>query len=378
VLGGAVAIGPLVGGALTSGLGWRWIFFVNVPIGLVAVAITVRRVEESRGPSGRKIDWLGFTSFSLSLFALVFALVRANDAGWGSTQIVGLLAGAAVLMAIFIVGELRQRDPMLDLSLFKRPAMLGISLASFAIASSIFSMFLYITLYIQDVLGYAPFAAGLRFLPITLLAFVVAPVAGKLTVRLPSRVLLGVGFVFIAAGLFLMSAVGAHSSWTVLLPGFIVAGIGVGIANPVIASGAVAVVPHQRSGMASGTANTFRSVGIATGIAALGSVFQTQVHQKTFSALNASAVGRHVLSSGGAGLKGALLEGAVRPAAAALHSPAASEALLNAYRSGFTSSFDNLALIAGVIAVVGAVTSIALVRQKDFVPSGRSTAAAET
>jgi EmrB/QacA subfamily drug resistance transporter len=377
VLGGAVAIGPLVGGALTSGLGWRWIFFVNVPIGVVAIAITLRRVQESRGPAGRKIDWVGFVTFSLSLFALVFALVRANDEGWGSTQIVGLLLGSVVLMAIFLVAELRQDDPMLDLSLFKRPAMLGISLASFTIASSIFSMFLYITLYVQDVLGYGPFAAGLRFLPITLLAFVVAPVAGKLTVRLQSRWLLGVGFTFIALGLLLMADVGAASKWTVLLPGFVIAGIGIGIANPVIASGAVAVVPHQRSGMASGSANTFRSVGIATGIAALGSVFQSQVHQKTFAALNATATGSHVISSAGAGLKAALLEGAVRPLAAAMHSPAAGQALFHAYRTGFTASFDVLAYISAVIALVGAVACVVLVRQRDFVPSGGPAASAD-
>jgi EmrB/QacA subfamily drug resistance transporter len=377
VLGGAVAIGPLVGGALTSGLGWRWIFFVNVPIGVVAIAITMRRVQESRGPSGRKIDWAGFISFSLSLFALVFALVRANDEGWGSTQIVGLLVGSAVLMAIFIAAELRQADPMLDLALFKRPAMLGISLASFTIASSIFSMFLYITLYIQDVLGYGPFAAGLRFLPITLLAFVVAPVSGKLTVRLPSRWLLGVGFALIALGLLLMADVGAASKWTVLLPGFVIAGIGIGISNPVIASGAVAVVPHQRSGMASGSANTFRSVGIATGIAALGSVFQTQVHQKTLAALNATTAGSHVLATAGAGLKSALLEGAVLPLAASMHSRAAGQALVHAYRTGFSASFDNLAYISAVIALVGAVACVFLVRQRDFVPSGGAPPAAD-
>ena len=190
VLGGAVAIGPLVGGALTSGLGWRWIFFVNVPIGIAAVAITLSRVEESADPTKRRIDWIGFVTFSLSLFLLVLALVRGNDEGWGSTEIVGLLAGAAALMAVFLFAELRQSDPMLDLALFKRPAMLGVSLSTFALASSIFAMFLYMTLYIQDVLGYGPLAAGLRFLPITLLAFIAAPIAGKLTVRFQSRFLL--------------------------------------------------------------------------------------------------------------------------------------------------------------------------------------------
>ena len=179
VMGGAVAVGPLVGGAITSAIGWRWIFFVNVPIGIVAIFVTLAKVQESRDPTTRRVDWVGFVSFSAALFMLVFALVRGNDVGWTSGGIVGLLVGAAVLLAVFVVAELRGRDPMLDLSLFRRPAMNGVSLVAFTIAASIFSMFLYLTLYIQDDLGYGPFAAGLRFLPITVLAFAVAPLAGK-------------------------------------------------------------------------------------------------------------------------------------------------------------------------------------------------------
>ncbi len=201
VMGGAVAVGPLVGGAITSGIGWRWIFFVNVPIGVVAVLITLARVQESRDIRKRRVDWIGFVSFSVALFMLVFALVRGNDDGWGSTLIIGLLVGAGVLLAIFLVAEWRQRDPMLDLTLFRRPAMVGVSLAAFTIAASIFALFLYLTLYIQDDLGYGPFAAGLRFLPITVLAFIVAPIAGKLTVRIQSRYLLGTGLLLVAGRL---------------------------------------------------------------------------------------------------------------------------------------------------------------------------------
>ena len=200
VLGGAVAVGPLVGGAITSGIGWRWIFFVNVPIGVVAVFVTLTKVQESKDPNTRRIDWIGFISFSVALFMLVFALVRGNDDGWGSTLIIGLLVGAAVLLVVFLVAEWRQNDPMLDLTLFRAPAMVGVSLAAFTIAASIFAMFLYLTLYIQDDLGYGPLAAGLRFLPITVLAFVVAPFAGKLTVRIQARYLLGAGLLLIAAG----------------------------------------------------------------------------------------------------------------------------------------------------------------------------------
>ena len=369
MLGGAVAIGPLVGGALTGGIGWRWIFFVNVPIGLVAIVMTLTRIQESRDPNQRRIDWAGFVSFSLALFLLVFALVRGNDEGWGSTEIVALLIGACVLMAIFLVAEWRQSDPMLDLALFKRPAMLGVSIATFSIAGSMFAMFLYITLYLQDVLGYGPLATGVRFLPLTLIAFAVAPISGNLTTRLPSRFLLGTGLAIIGLALILMTGVNAASSWTALLPGFILGGVGIGIANPVIASASVAVVPPARSGMASGSSNTFRQVGLATGIAGLGAIFQSQVPTKALTALAANPVGRHLLAHAGSQLHAGFIDGAVRAIAAATHSASASRVLLHAYAVGFTGSFRGLVTIAGALAFVGAVAALVLIRQRDFVPS---------
>ena len=226
VVGGAVAIGPLVGGIITSGIGWRWIFFVNIPIGIVAVVITMAKVDNAKFTTGRKIDWLGFVSFTVSLFMLVYALVQGNAKGWGSTYIVSLLVGSAVLMTVFIVGEWLQKDPMLDLHLFRRPAVVGVSLGSFTLSSSIFAMFLYLTLYLQVVLGYSPLQAGLRFLPLTMLAFIVAPIAGKLTVRIQSRFMMSLGLFLVAVGCELMSHVHASSTWLVLLPGFLVCGVG--------------------------------------------------------------------------------------------------------------------------------------------------------
>jgi EmrB/QacA subfamily drug resistance transporter len=368
VVGGAVAVGPLVGGAITSGVGWRWIFFVNVPIGIIAIFVTLAKVQESRDPTTRRVDWVGFISFSAALFMLVFALVRGNDVGWTSGTIVGLLVGAAILMGVFLVAEWRGRDPMLDLSLFRRPAMNGVSLVAFTIAASIFAMFLYLTLYIQDDLGYGPLAAGLRFLPITVLAFAVAPIAGRLTVRVPSRALLGTGMLLVAAGCALMTLVSADSAWTVLLPGFIVAGIGIGTVNPVLASSAIAVVPPERSGMASGANNTFRQVGIATGIAALGAVFQRQMTSSVGSALSSTPAGRAAVAEHGRSLHTAFTSGQVRTALP--HLPAAqAHAVLDAYRSGFATSLDHLLVISAVVAFVGAVGGFALVRQRDFVPS---------
>ncbi|MGH9088387.1 MAG: MFS transporter [Acidimicrobiales bacterium] len=370
VVGGAVAVGPLLGGAITSGIGWRWIFFVNVPIGIVAIALTLAKIDESRDPNTRRIDWLGFATFSGALCCLVFALVRGNDSGWTSPSIVGLLAVAAALFGVFVVAELRQRDPMLDLSLFRRPAMVGVSVAAFAISASIFAMFLYLTLYIQDDLGYGPLAAGLRFLPITMLSFFVAPVAGRLTVRIPARVLLGGGLLVIGVGCILLSFIRADSGWTVLLPGFIVTGVGIGAMSPVLASSAVAVVPPERSGMASGINNTFRQVGIATGIAGLGAVFQHDMQHRVTSNLAATPAGRAALQAHGSSLGPALISGQVRTAVG--HLPAAqSHAVLGAYASGFATSIDQLLLIAAAVALAGALVATLLVRQRDFVPTGR-------
>ncbi len=368
VLGAAVAVGPLVGGAITSGIGWRWIFFVNVPIGVVAVFVTLSKIDRSAQTNTRRVDWAGFLTFSVSLFLLVLGLVRGNYDGWGSTKILGLLVGSAVLMAAFIVAEWRQNDPMLDLTLFKTRAFNGVSLTAFALSGSIFAMFLYLTLYVQDDLGYGPFQAGLRFLPITLMMFVISPFAGKLTVRVQSRYLLSAGLLLVSGGLLFLGTTTRSSSWTQLLPGFILSGVGVGLVNPTLASTSVAVVPFQRSGMASGANATFRQIGIATGIAGLGAIFSHQIVAKTNAVLAATRTGQEVARHGGTLLTQALQAGAVRQAVQTMPAPARS-ALLAAYRVGFSGTLNELLRIAAVVALLGAVLALALVRQKDFVPS---------
>jgi len=371
VIGGAVAVGPLIGGAITSAWGWRWIFFVNVPIGVLAVFITFAKIAESKDQRTRRIDWVGFVTFSASLFCLVFALVRGNDLGWSSATIVSLFVASALLMVAFFVNELRAADPMLDLGLFRIPAFVGISVVAFTLAASIFAMFLYLTLYIQDDLGFGPLPAGIRFLPITLLSFVVAPFAGRLTVRVQSRYLLGVGMLLVTGGLLLMGTTHPDSAWTVLLPGFIACGVGIGTVNPVLASGAISVVQPQRSGMASGANNTFRQVGIATGIAVLGAVFQSQIVTHTSAALGKTAYGLEVLRRGGAQLQAAMSAGEVHQVARSIPIPAARGALVNAYHVGFSATLNHLMDIGAVVAFVGALCAFSLVRQRDFVvPTG--------
>src|SRR4051812_19878813 len=279
-VGAAVAVGPLLGGALTGGLGWEWIFFVNVPVGVVALALARMRMREYVDPGSRGIDPAGLVTSSVALFLLVFGLLRGNAEGWGSGLILGSLAGAAVLFIVFVAIERAQPRPMLDLSLFRRPAFVGVSLGTVAIGAGMFSMFFYLSLYLQDILGYSPLQAGLRFLPLTLLVFFIPAVTRQLAERVPPRVMLGTGLALVSFGLFLMHGIDVRSSWTTLLPGLLVAGTGIGLANPAIGGTALGVVEPARSGMASGFSNTCRIGGVAIGVAAWGAVFQHKIETK--------------------------------------------------------------------------------------------------
>jgi DNA-binding transcriptional regulator YdaS (Cro superfamily) len=227
-----------------------------------------------------------------------------------------------------------------------------------------FAMFLYLTLYLQTILGYTPLQTGLRFLPITALSFFAAAASGKLTARLPARGLLGGGLVLVGIALLLMRGVDTGSDWTALLPGFLVGGIGVGTINPSIANAAIGVVAPARAGMASGISSTFRQVGIATGIAGLGAVFQSQVSQRLTSALAGSAGSAHVDQ-----IARAVTAGGARRAIGA--APASSRPRLeHAIHAAFTAALNDLLLIAGVVAIVGGLLAFALVRGSDFVVHG--------
>ncbi|MGI8430540.1 MAG: MFS transporter [Solirubrobacteraceae bacterium] len=364
--GAAVAVGPLVGGALTDGFGWESIFYINVPIGIGAIALTMRRVSSSHERSARpRIDWGGLLSFSAALFCLIFALIRGNADGWSSTPIVALLVLATVLLIAFVVFEVRGADPMLDLDLFRKPTFAGASIVAFALSASIFAMFLYMTIYLQDILGYAPLATGLRFLPISLLSFVVSAAAGKLTARLPARGFLGGGLLAVGAGLLLMHGLDARSGWTALLPGFIVAGIGIGLVNPPLASTAVAVVAPRRSGMASGINSTFRQVGIATGIAGLGAIFQHVVAAHSLAKLEQMA---HLGAAKAHMLAGALASGGGAQHAFTAVAPQDRAQVSLALRAGFTDGMNEILLVAAAIAIGGGLLALVLVRQRDFHP----------
>jgi len=308
-IGASFAVGPLVGGALTSGISWRAVFYINVPLGIAALVASYAWLRESRDPSPRAIDGIGQATLTGGLFLLILALLRGNQEGWGSPRIVAELVGAAVFLALFVVTESRVEQPMLPLGLFRRPDFSGAQVAAFAISASFFALFLYTTLYLQEVLGLSPIEAGLVYLPGTMLLFVVAGATAQLPRRIRPGLLVVVGLALVAAGLALMTLARAHSSWTAILPGELVVCVGTGLLNPALAAVAMGSVSERQSGLAAGVNDAFRQGGIAVGVAAFGALVPT-----------AAALGHGSPEAYVAGMHTALLVGAALAVAGALAS----------------------------------------------------------
>src|SRR4051812_48370824 len=363
ITGLAVAIGPLLGGALTSGLTWRWIFFVNLPLGLAAMVLTRAKVEESVQRGARRPDWAGFAVFTAALSLLVFGLIESSENGWSSPEVVGCLVASGVLLVAFVAVEARGKTPMFDLNLFRLPTFVGGSVAAFTLSASLFAMMLYLVLYLQDVLGYSAFATGLRLLVLSGGILLTSTLAGRLTAHVPIRLLIGPGLLLVGVGLLLMRRIDPTSDWTALVPGLFLAGIGTGLVNPPLASTAVGVVEPARSGMASGINSTFRQVGIATGIATFGSLFASKVTDEVSKGLAGAPPGA------ADGLSKAVKNGAGQQAIAGLPEQLRATAAQVA-RESFVLGLRQILLIAALVALVGGVLALALIRRRDFVGAG--------
>jgi EmrB/QacA subfamily drug resistance transporter len=364
VTGVAAGLGPVLGGVITTGISWRGIFLVNLPVGVAALVVTRWQVDESKTPHAARPDWAGFVTLTAGLVSLVYGLIRAGEIAWSDTGVVVCLALAVVFLVAFVAVELRADHPLFDLSLFRIPTFSGGLAAAFAMNGSLYAMFLYLVLYLQDDLGYSALATGMRILLISGTSIVASIFAGAFSERMPIRWLIGPGLLLVGVGLLLMTGLHGSSSWTHLIPGFIVAGVGSGIVNPPLASTAVGVAAPQRSGMASGVNTTFRQIGIAAGIAVYGSVFASALRQKLGQALASTpSLERHL-----PGVVTAIQQGNAAQAINAVSAPLRAPLVAAIYAS-FASALDVLLVVSAVLALVGAACSGVLIRRRDFVVS---------
>ena len=269
----ALAIGPLVGGLLTQHVNWNWIFFVNVPVGLLGLLLAPALIDESRDTSSeQRLDAPGLATSALGLFALTYAFIEANSYGWSSGRILGAFALAAVSLVAFVLLERHQRAPMLDLSLFRNRTFAGANGAMLFVGLAMFGTFFYVSLYMQNVLHYSPVQAGASFLPMTILVILIAPRAGALTDRVGSRWLVGGGMTLLALMLFYFTQLGAHESFWTLLPGLLLGGFGMGMTMTPVTAAAMSAVAVDKAGVGSAVLNSARQVGGSLGIAVMGAI----------------------------------------------------------------------------------------------------------
>ncbi len=274
----ALAIGPLVGGLLTQHVGWEWIFFVNVPVGILGIAASYLFIDESKDTSHeQRLDLPGLLTSGIGLFALTYGLIEANTYGWTSGRILGAFAVAAIGLVSFVLLERHQRLPMLDLTLFRSGTFAGANLVILLVAFAMFGIFLFVSLYMQNILGYSAVQAGAAFLPMTILIILIAPIAGKTTDRIGSRWLMTAGMTLIAVQLFYFSTLGVNASYWDLLPAFLIGGIGMALTMTPSAAAVVRSVPVDKSGVGSAVLNSFRQVGGSIGIAVMGAIVAHEV-----------------------------------------------------------------------------------------------------
>jgi EmrB/QacA subfamily drug resistance transporter len=269
----AIALGPLVGGAVVQGISWQWIFWLNVPIGVVLIPLAWRRLEESRGPNAA-LDLRGLVLASAGLLGVVWGLVRGNSVGWASGEIVGALLAGAVLVVLFVLWELRAEAPMLPMRFFRNRTFAQANVASMLMSFGMFGSIFLLAQFFQTVQGYSPFGSGLRILPWTAMPLFVAPIAGALSDRIPGPRIMGVGLALQAIGLGWIAAVSTPTiAYTSLVAPFTLSGIGMGLFFAPVANVVLGSVRPQEEGQASGANNAIRELGGVFGVAVLASIF---------------------------------------------------------------------------------------------------------
>jgi EmrB/QacA subfamily drug resistance transporter len=303
----ALAIGPMAGGLLTEHVGWSSIFYINVPIGAVAIAASLLLIEESRDTSDeQRLDLPGLLTSGIGLFALTYGLIGADIYGWTSVRIIGAFALAAVTLVAFVLLELRQARPMLDLGLFRNATFLGANVVVLLVTFAMFGVLFFVSLYLQNVLGYSPVRAGAAFLPMTMLIVLIAPLAGRFSDRVGSRWLLTAGMAFVAVQLLYLSRLGVEASYLTIAPGMVLGGIGLALVMSPATAAALSGVPVDKAGVGSAVVNTSRQLGGSLGIALLGAVVAHEVAGRSSSAAFVHGLSVALLVAAGIAIAGAV------------------------------------------------------------------------
>jgi EmrB/QacA subfamily drug resistance transporter len=356
----ALALGPAVGGALTEYVSWRAIFFLNLPVAIGAVIVTLFATRESRDPTvGRSVDYPGIAALSIGLTALVLALVDGNRWGWGSPGIAALLVTAVVGLALFVYVELRGRAPMIQFEYFRSRSFAGASTVAFIVSFAMLAMFFFMALYMQNILQYSPLEAGIRFLPATAVIIVAAPIAGRLADRIGSRPLMVTGMSLVAFALFLQSRVDVHTGYSQLLPAFTLMGLGMGLTiSPMSTAGMNAVTP-EKAGAASGILSMFRMLGGTFGVAAIGALFQSLARTR----IDERLAGVHLPAGARAGIVDNLGSGAGSKMLDKMEPQQAAQ-VGSAMRDAFIHALSGALTLSCAVAALGVVLALVLIEPK--------------